>query len=429
MAQREVRPRLSADYWRLWWATGVNSVGDGAFAAAVPLLAVMVTDDPRLVSVVSAATFLPWLLLSLPVGALVDRYDRVTLMWRAQAVQALIVGVVAVLAASGRIGVPVLALAAFGLGAFTVVFANAAQAVLPDLVPKPLLHRANGHQQTITTIGAQFAGPPLGSLLFALAAALPFGVDAASFALSAALLATLSRRGPRRGSRHGPRRGSRHGPRRGSRHGPESRHAAHPPMRTAIADGLRWLARHRLLRTLAVLLGVNTFCWQLGNVTLVLLATGTLRLDAPGYGLLLAVAALGGLLGGLVSARVAERVGMLPALLAALATNAVVFVGIGLSPNVVVLAALLAVNGFATTLWSVVTVGLRQQIVPSELLGRVNSVYRMLGWGLIPLGALAGGLVAHAFGLRAAYPVAGVLRGVALLVALPVLVRALRDDR
>ncbi|MEO3875289.1 MFS transporter [Nonomuraea sp. B12E4] len=400
MTRSKAEPRLSGGYWRLWWATGINSVGDGAFAAAIPLLAVTVTRDPRLLSIVSAATYLPWLLLSLPAGALVDRHDRVALMWRAQAIQALIVAVIAVLAAFGQIGIPMLAIIAFGLGACTVVFANAAQAVLPDIVAEPLLHKANGHQQAITTVGLQFAGPPVGSLLFAVAVALPFGVDAASFVLSAALLATLPRRRRER--------------------------IEHPPMRMAIAAGLRWLARHRLLRTLAILLGVNTFCFQLGNVSLVLLATQTLHLDAPGYGLLLAGAAIGSLLGGLVSARLVKRMGELSALLAALITNVVIFVGIGLSPNVIVLGALLAVNGFVTTLWSIVTVSLRQRIVPSEMLGRVNSVYRMLGWGLIPLGALAGGLVAHAFGLRAPYPVAGALRGIALLIAMPVLIRAMR---
>ncbi|MEC3976802.1 MFS transporter [Amycolatopsis sp. H20-H5] len=400
MTRTDAAPRLSAAYWRLWWATGIDNIGNGAFAAAVPLLAVTITRDPRLVSVVSAATYLPWLLLSLPAGALVDRSDHVNLLWRSQAIQALLVGAVAILAAFGRITVPVLAIMAFGLGACAVVFGNAAQAILPDIVEKPLLHKANGNQQTITTIGLQFAGPPLGSLAFALAVAWPFGLDAASFVLSAALLATLPRR------RRIPH--------------------AYPPLRTAIADGLRWLTRHRLLRTLAVLLGVNTFCGQLATVTLVLLATQTLRLDTREYGLLLAGAAVGSLLGGLVNARLVARIGALPALLTALATNVVVFVGIGLSPDAIVLGALLAVNGFVTTLWNIVTVSLRQQIVPAELLGRVNSVYKLLGWGLIPLGALTGGLVAHTFGLRAPYPLAGALRGMALLVAMPVLIRALR---
>jgi len=83
-------------------------------------------------------------------------------------------------------------------------------------------------------------------------------------------------------------------------------------------------------------------------------------------------------------------------------------------------------HGFATTVWNIVTVSLRQQIVPAQLLGRVNSVYRLLGLGLIPLGALTGGLVAHRFGLRAPYPIAGALRGIALISALPTLLVAMR---
>ncbi|HST65517.1 MAG TPA: MFS transporter [Mycobacteriales bacterium] len=387
---------LPGPYWRLWWSSAVDTVGDGAIAAAVPLLAATTTSDPRLVALVSAATYLPWLLLSLPAGAAVDRYDRVALMWRAQAFRAVVVGVVAVLAALGRAGIPVLAAMAFALGAAEVVFGTAAQAVLPELVPARLLPRANGTQYTVTTVGRLFLGPPAGSLLFPIAVALPFGLDAVSFALSAALLGTLPR-GPRRTAG-----------------------------RPSIRAGLRHLLGHRLLRTLALLLGVNTFCFQLGTVTLVLLATRTLHLDARGYGLLLAGGAVGSVVGGLVNARVVARIGALPALVVALAANVPVFAGIGLSPDAVVLGTLLALNGFLTTLWNVVTVSLRQALVPAGLLGRVTSVYRLLGWGLIPVGAVAGGLVAHRFGLRAPYPVAGALRGLALAVALPVLVSALR---
>jgi MFS family permease len=406
MTATKTKPRLPAAYWRLWWAAAADNIGDGAFAAAVPLLALTVTRDPRLISVVSATMFAPWLLLSLPAGALIDRHDRVTLMWRSQVVQAVIVGVVAVLAAAGDAGIAVLAVMGFGLGACEVVFLNASQAVLPDLVPKELLHRANGNQYTVAAVGQQFLGPPAGSVAFAVAVALPFGLDAVSFALSAALLATLPRRPA---AQPGP-----------------SGTPGHPPARAAIADGVRWLAGHRLLRTLALLVGINTFCFQLGGVTLVLLATQVLQLGPRGYGLLLGAAAVGSVLGGLVNARVVARTGALPAMLTSLVANAVIFVGIGLSPDVIVLGVLLALNGFATTMWSVVSVSLRQQVVPSALLGRVNSVYRMLAWGLMPLGALAGGLVAHGFGVRAAYPVAGALRAAALLVALPVLVPAMR---
>jgi MFS family permease len=381
----------------MWWANAVSCTGDGAFVAALPLLAVAITKDPRLVSVVTAATYLPWMGLSLPAGALVDRYDRATLMWRAQAVQAAVVAVLAILIVVRRADIMVLALGGLLLGCAEVIFSNAAQSVLPALVPPELLPRANGSQQISLTVGESFLGPPVGSLLFAAAAALPFGLDAASFAGSAALVATLPR------SPKG------------------TMDAKRPRIRTQIAEGLRWLAGHRLLRVVAVLLGIYNFANQMGQAVLVLLATQTLHIDTRGYGFLLAASAVGSVLGGLASPLLTRRLGVLPSLITGGAIGAAVFVGLGLAPNPAVAAVMLATQGFSVAMWNVVTVSLRQRIVPGHLLGRVNSVYRMLGWGLMPVGALVGGFVAHAVGLRAPYIAAGILCSLALLAAVPLL--------
>jgi MFS family permease len=394
--------RLGSAYWRLWWANAVSYTGDGVLVSALPLFAVTVTKDPRLISLVSAAMFLPWLLLSLPAGAIVDRHDRVALMWRSQAVQFAVMGTATVLIMTRAAGIAVLAAAGFLLGCAEVVFSNAEQSALPALVPADLLPRANGNQQVVLTIGETFAGPPLGSALFAVRAALPFGLDAVSFAGSAALLAGLPRAARSRTAQ--PRSEQR--------------------MRAQIAEGVRWLAGHRLLRTVALLLGVSNFSSQMGQATLVLLATQTLHVGTRGYGLLWTAAAIGSVLGGLVNPAITRRLGLLPSLTVAMATFAAVDAGIGLAPDFAVAAALMACNGFFVTMWNVVTVTLRQRIVPAELLGRVNSVYRMLGWGLMPLGALAGGFIAHAAGLRAAYVVGGVLSGAALIAALPALAGA-----
>jgi MFS family permease len=396
--------RLGRAYWRLWWANAISSTGDGAFAAALPLLAVTTTQDPLLVSVVTAATYLPWLLLSLPAGAVVDRYDRATLMWRAQAVQAAVVAAVAILVVARQANIELLAAAGFLLGSAEVIFSNAAQSVLPDLVPPELLPKANGSQQVSLTVGESFLGPPVGSLLFAAAAALPFGLDAGSFAGSAALLATLPRTG------HAP-----NNPKR-------------PKIRAQIAEGLRWLVGHRLLRVIAVLLGIYNFANQMGQAILVLLATQTLHVSTRGYGLLLAASAVGSVVGGLVNPVLTRRLGLLPSLVLPALVNAAAFVGIGLAPGPAVVAVLLAAQGFAVAMWNVVTVSLRQRVVPGHLLGRVNSVYRMLGWGLMPLGALAGGFVAHAAGLRAPYIVAGLLCALSALAALPLLLAATRNQ-
>ena len=391
-------------YRRFAAVTGLTTAGDGVFAAAVPLLAATLTRDPRLVSVVAAATYLPWLLFSLPAGALADRLDRAALLCRGVAAQAALAAVAAALAATGRLGVAGLTALAFGFGAAQVVTGTAAQALLPSLVAPERLPAANGYQQTIAVVGQQFAGPPLGGLLFAVAAGLPFGADAVVLTVAAALLATL-------------------------RQGRSDRVAARAPssLRSEIAAGLRWLAAHRLLRTLTLLAAVNTFCFQLGNATLVLLATSELGVPARGFGLLLASAAAGSLAGGVAGPWLLRRCGDRAVLLTALTVNALAVAAVGVAPDAVVLGSLLAATGLGVTLWNLVSIGLRQRLAPPELLGRVMSVHRLVGWGLIPAGALAGGLVAHAFGLRAPYPLAGAVRAVALLVALPVLLAAFRE--
>lgn len=395
--------RLPARYWRLWWAGAIDNVGNGAFVTAVPLLAVTLTPDPRLISMVAAASFVPWLLFSLPVGVLVDRHSRIALMRAAQLFQAGVVVLIVVLVGAGAMNIGSLTAGAFAIGVGQVVLGIASQSVLPEIVDTRLLGLANARQYLATTIGQSFLGPPVGSLLFGLAVALPFGLDAVALVVSVLLLTTLRGASPARLRETGL------------------------PQRRAIAEGLRWLVRHRLLRTLALLLGVNTFCFQLGNVTLVLLATRELGVTPAGYGLLLAVTAVGSVLGGLLTARLTRVSGQIPVLVVALAINAVAFVLLGLSPNAWALAALLALSGLVTAMWNVVTVTLRQELVPLGLLGRVNGVYRLLGWGLIPFGALAGGLIAHEIDVRAGYPVAGALRAAALVVSLPILVRVHRQ--
>jgi MFS family permease len=389
------RTPLGAAYWHLWWASAISTTGDGVLVAALPLLAVTLTRSPLVISLVSAAQFLPWLLLSLPAGVLVDRHDRATLMRRAQLLQACVIGGLAVLVLAHWTDIAVLVAAAFGLGTGEVVFGNASQSVLPQLVGAEQLSAANGNQFAVQTIGQEFAGPPLGGLLFAAAAAVPFGLSAASFAGSAGLLTRLPRQPP-----DTPPEGS---------------------MRSRVAEGLRWLLGHRLLRVVAVVLGVSTFGNAMGLATLVLLATETLKVSSRFYGVLLAAAAVGSVLGGLLNPRLTGRLGQLPSLLIAMGAVSVVYVGIGLAPDAPVLAALEVCNGFFVTMWNIVTVTLRQRIVPNEMLGRVNSAYRMIGWGLMPAGAVAGGFIAHVAGLRAPYVVAGVLCGITTLVALPLL--------
>jgi len=261
------------------------------------------------------------------------------------------------------------------------------------------------HLYVVQVISGSFLGLPAGSALFALAPVAPFAADAVSFAGSAALLKGLPRAAPRTG-----KQGS-GGTASGAR------------------AGVRWLARHRLLRIVAVMLAVSGFAGTMGSATLVLFATQTLHVPAREYGLLLASSAAGSVVGGLVNPVLARRVRPVPLLIMVAAISSARAVGMGLAPDAVVLDALLAFGGFTTTLWNVVTVSMRQQEVPAELFGRVNSVYRMLGWGTRPLGALAGGFIASVAGLRAPFIVGGIVRGTVLLALLPALLAAAGPSR
>lgn len=397
-----LRHSLGQAYRRVLWANMISSIGAGVYVSALPLLAYTVTRDPTLIALVSASAFLPWLVWSLPAGVIVDRSDRGTLMWRSQLAQGLIVAMIAVLLLARAVDIALLILLGFLLGSAEVFFSNAAQSVLPELVPPPELPRANGNLQVSLTVGETFAGPPLGSLLFAVSRVLPFGLNACTFFGSAALLSGLPKK---------------------------PRPAAHASMGTQIAEGLRYLLRHRLLRVAALLLGIAGFASQMGQATLVLLAVQTLHTGTKGYGLLWTASAVGSILGGMTNPVLTRRLGMLPSMIISLAAEAAVCVGIGLAPDAIVAGALFACSGYSVTMWNIVTVTLRQRIVPGELLGRVNSAYRMIGWGLLPVGAVAGGFVAKEFGYRAPYTLAGIVIAVAGVLTLPALIRAMSADR
>jgi hypothetical protein len=227
---------LGAEYRKLWAASAVSNLGDGITLVAGPLLAASLTRDPALVAGLTVAQRLPWLLFSLLSGALVDRFDRRRLMAAVDLFRTVVVGVLGVAVVSGWASLPLTYVAFFLLGTAETRFANASIAIMPAVVPKERLERANGRLFAAELSANQFAGPPVGGALFAVAAALPFLVDAGTFAASAALLLALRGR-----FRVAPAEGP-----------------AGTTIAAEIAEGLAWLLRHRLLLVLAIMLGPGT---------------------------------------------------------------------------------------------------------------------------------------------------------------------------
>lgn len=395
-----MRSALGARFWRIWVAAGVSTLGDGVREVALPLLAATITRDPALVAAVSLAGRLPWLVLSLVSGALVDRLDRRLVMGSVDVVRAVVMLTFAVTIAADVSSIALLCVVAFALGTGETLFDNAAQAIMPSVVRRDQLELANSRLYAAQVVSLEFVGPPLGALLFAVAAAVPFVVDGVSFAIAAALALTLA------GSYRPVR-------------------AAGPPtrMRTEIVEGLRWLWAHRLLRTLGLMLGM----WNLLTTAIfsvfVLFALETLGLSKVGYGLIFTGAAAGSLLGTVVATRVIARLGPATALMGAVFLSAMSYLVIALTSSPVLVGIMFAVSGLTSVVWNVITVSLRQSIIPDALLGRVNSVYRFLGWGTMPIGAAVGGALAKGFGLRAPFFASAGILAIMGVVALPVVNR------
>jgi hypothetical protein len=187
---------------KLWAAQGTSNLGDGVYGTALPLLAATLTRDPLLVSLVSFAEWLPWLLFGLLSGALLDRWDRRQVMWTVDAARFAIVGGLAVAVLADRASIALLAAVGFLLGTGQTLVDTGAHSILPTLVSRAAqrLERANGRLVGTQVVTQELAGPPVGGLLFSAAAWIPFAVDAVTFAAGSALVATIRGRfGPAQG--------------------------------------------------------------------------------------------------------------------------------------------------------------------------------------------------------------------------------------
>jgi MFS family permease len=390
---------LGPRYWKLLTSSAMANLGDGIFQVAVALLAVRLTRSPILISAVALAARLPWLFLALPAGAWADRLDRRQTMIRMNAIRVALLTFLALAEAGGFASILLLCVVSLGLGCAEVLFDTAAQTLMPSVVGAGDLSRANGRLYAVETVTNQFIGPPLGGALVAASVALAVGLGAGLYA--AALVALVFLPGVYRTERTGP-------PTR---------------MRADIAEGLRYLFGHRLLRTLGLLLGAQNLLFMAQGAIFVLFAVSRdgLGLSDFGVGALFTAAALGGLLGSFVAAPIERALGRARVLQFGVAVAAVALAAPGFLPRVwVAVAAGLAI-GVSTVTWNVITVSLRQRIIPDTMLGRVNSSYRLLGWGSMPIGAALGGALAELLGVRTVFELAGLCMA-ALLVPLRLVV-------
>ncbi|SEG82660.1 Predicted arabinose efflux permease, MFS family [Nonomuraea solani] len=372
---------LGRSFGFLWSSTGLSNLADGVLKIGAPLLAVSMTRSPTLVSLVGAAATLPWLALALHAGALADRLDRRRVMVVANLARAGILAAATVLAAYGLLDLWLL-LAAVLLAGVSEVFADlSAQSVLPMTVPPERLTQANGRVSTAQMIGNDFVGAPAAGLLVVALPAALFGAPALLYAAAGLLLLGM----------------------RGAYRLPASP-AGRRPLRHEIGEALRYLWSHRVLRSLAVTAGLLNLANAAYFAVFVLWAVGDgsmIGLEPGEYGLMTTAFAAGAVFGSLLSGRAASLFGEARTLVGAWLTTSVLLLVPVLVPSPWTLYPTAVLWGLVGAAGNVLVISTRQRLIPPEMLGRVNSAYRLVGMGGMPLGAALGGVVAEFAGLAA----------------------------
>lgn len=385
----KTKSRLGASYWRLWSATGISNLGDGIVAVAYPWLASAVTRSPFLIALSVVVARLPWLVFTLFAGVLTDRFNRKRIIVAMDICRGLLTLVVGTFVYLERDTLPalnelssitdlqtnytlysVILITAFLFGLAEVLRDNTAQTLMPAVVEEKDLEKANGRMWSAESLTNSFIGPPLGSLIISVAIFLPFFVDAATFFIAAALIAgmkpTVKSFKPEQKS------------------GPMN-------FRAEIKEGFTWLWRHDLLRPMAIILGLLNGIAALSGAIFILFAQEVLQTSVFIFAILGTAAAVGGILGGLLGPKVSEKIGRGRSLALSLFVMPLMTLMVGFSSLWYLAWIFIAIETFTGVLWNVVTVSLRQSLIPSHLLGRVNSVYRFFAWGTIPIGTLLGG--------------------------------------
>lgn len=417
--------KLGKNYWRLWSSHATSNLGDGLASVAFPWLASAVTRDPFLIALIAVMSRLPWLIFTLPAGVITDRYDRKKIIVSMNVLQGALALILAILVFTERNTLPDLKNIAvslelqtnyflyFCLIAISLLFGftevlrdNAGQTFLPAVVDKKHLENANGKLWSAEYVMNSFIGPPLSSFLLGVAIFLPFFIHSSTFFIAAALVGLISRV---------------------AKSEPEQPRLKSSGFGTEIRAGFSWLWSHSLLRPMAIILGAMNLVGSITIATFILFAQEILDTSVFEFAILGTAGAIGGSVGGILGPKISKKLGSGPSLHLTLFILPLTTLIIGLASHWIVVWIMLFASTIFAVLWNVITVSLRQSIIPTELLGRVNSVYRFFAWGSMPIGTLIGGavvsvsqgLVTRELALRAPYFVAVFLGLVILIFALP----------
>ncbi|WP_082587435.1 MFS transporter [Nocardioides sp. Soil774] len=382
--------RLGTGFRWLVGSSWVTNLGDGMLIAAGPLLVASQTRNPILVSAAMLFLQLPWLLFGLFAGAYADRLDRRLVMMVANSVRGLVLAGLCTVVATGHVDIAIVLVAMFALGTAETFVDATAGTLTPMLVQKSDLGLANSRLMTGMITGNQLVGPAVGALLFSVGMAWPFAVTVVCIAVGVVLVSRI-------GTAPGAVRGH-----------------VDTHVRQDIADGVRWLMGNPPVRTLAIIIVVFNITWAAPWSVLVLWALDRVGIDEAGFGLLTTAAALGGLLGTFAYGRLEKAVPLATLMRAVLLAEVLFHLAMALTTSPWTAYPLMFFFGAYAFVWGTLSQAVRQRAVPSELQGRVGSVYMICVMGGMLVGSVLGGALARVGGLTAPWWFAFVGAGLTL---------------
>jgi MFS family permease len=374
---------------RMWASSIVSNLSDGILIAAAPLLAISLTDSTVLISAIGASLMLPWLLFAIPIGAMVDRVDRRFILAGANATRSAVVGALALLIATDHVTIYWLLVASFVIGVCEVAADTTAQSLIPQILEEKSFEKGNSRLQISETVIQGFVGGPLSGFIYAIAIALPFFINSLGLAVASLLALSIP-----------------------IKYLQDVRtDNVEKEKKKFVADmkfGIRYLFNEKVLRRLVITTASIGVCYSMGTATMVLFIIKELELPKQLFGVILAIQSIGAIAGAFMAPRLSEKFGRSNVMTFGIVSSSVVLLLQGFSPNIYIFVALATFGGFAISQWNILLMATYQTVIPNELYGRIHGTRRTLVWGMMPVGSLLGGVLAH-YSLRLPMYVGGVI--------------------
>ena len=367
---------LGRAFNRMWGASLITNLADGVLATAAPLLAVSLTSNPLLISALSAFVMLPWLIFAIPIGVIVDKFDRRHLIAGANGVRFLIAGLIALSISTHVITIYLLFLATFIIGLCEVIADTSSQALIPQILESQHYEKANSRLQISETVIQGFVGTPISGFLYAIAIFLPFAINSTGFfiaAIFALSIPTVVKQGL----------------------------TSEEPISfiSEMKFGAKYILEHKQLLRIVLTTTSIGFCYSLSSSTSVLFILKEMHLEKSLFGVLLSIQGLGAVAGGLLCPLLSKRFSRQRILMLAITASSILILMQSFSPNIYVYGALITIGAFAMSNWNVLLMASYQDLIPTHLFGKIHGTRRTLVWGLMPFGSLLGGVIAN-YGLR-----------------------------